>query len=88
MPKVNDKQLRDVLRKATDGDANSAPWSFGDKYCEYVRGSAEITIAEAFGGKERFDIARLIALAPDLAAEVLALRREVRRLRKVVGYGR
>lgn len=90
MTRISDKALRKLLQAATVDAGNDAPWVTGDT----LRGDPDLgdevwstngrnCVVLVDGRGERFAVARFFALAPDLATEVLALRREARRLKRM-----
>lgn len=76
MAKLSDKAIRSLLQDATFNDP--APWHAGsDGWHGFV--------ADSEGERATQTAYHLAALAPDLASEVLELRREVRRLKRERG---
>jgi len=80
---ISDKALCKLLDDATVNAGNGVPW-MAEAACVYSTAelSRDSMVAEAFGNRDRFHVAALIAHAPALAAEVLRLRMLLRQARK------
>jgi hypothetical protein len=83
---VSDKELKRLLREADivasltvrpDDVITDRVFAFN------ADGEHEYLVADAYGGDERFAIAKLLALAPEIARELLAARKAVRTASRV-----
>jgi hypothetical protein len=82
---ITDKELKRLLRDADiDASLTVRPDDvIADRVFAFnADGEHEYMVADAYGGVERFAIAKLLALAPDMARELLAARKVVRLLSK------
>jgi len=85
MTRISDKALRKKLDAATTAAGYEAPWRPVFAFEARLLATDGEHIATCWGNRDRFYVLDLLALAPDLATEVLALRKEVRRLQREKG---